>query len=103
MSVMSCSVKGKLSEKKSPLRHFDTHGLAYDSYLRVCGSGDEYGDGFVPCCAGHIGGATQINLQNVRHAYDPSGRECWYGSPDVIGLWHEKMMEQIVHTKVVVD
>ena len=76
LTVMGCSIKGR--------------GLAYDSYLRVCGVGDEHGDGFVPCCAGHLDGASQFNLEGVGHDK--------YGFPDFIQQWHDTMMEQMVYS-----
>jgi len=76
LTVMGCSIKGR--------------GLAFDSYLFVCGVGDEHGDGFVPCCAGHLDGAIQINLEEVGHDE--------YGFPDFIQQWHDTMMEQMVYS-----
>jgi|AntRauTorckE5430_2_1112549.scaffolds.fasta_scaffold01326_2 pimeloyl-ACP methyl ester carboxylesterase len=74
ITVMSCSIKGQ--------------GLAYDSYLRVCGVGDEVGDGFVPCCAGHLEGSIKITVEDVGHEE--------YGFLDHIQQWHDVMIEQMV-------
>mmetsp|Transcript_9276 Transcript_9276/g.13633 ORF Transcript_9276/g.13633 Transcript_9276/m.13633 type:complete len:102 (+) Transcript_9276:120-425(+) len=96
---MSCCIKGRPKRGKSLISFFQNYDWAYESYLRVCGVGDELGDGFVPCCAGHLDGALQINLDNVgHHAYDPSG--CWYGSPQITELWHRKMMVEIMKANV---
>lgn len=91
----SCSVKGNIHKHSILLRPFYTDDLAYQSYLRVCGVGDERGDGFVPCCAGHLEGAVQINLSDVGHTYSPEN--CWYGSPNIIEQWHDEMMTKIVN------
>ena len=77
MTVMSCTTKGE--------------GLSYDSYTRVCGIGNEQGDGIVPCCAGHLEDAIQINLDNVSHEE--------YGTEAVVPLWHDVMMQNIVLPK----
>lgn len=78
ITVMGCSIKGQ--------------GLAYDSYQRVCGDGGQRGDGFVPCCAGHLDGAMQLNLQDVGH-YE-------YGSPSVVKRWHDVLVSYFFHSHI---
>lgn len=78
ITVMGCSIQGQ--------------GLAYDSYQRVCGDGDQNGDGFVPCCAGHLDGAIQINLQDVGH-YE-------YGSASVVKRWHDVVVSEFFHSHI---
>lgn len=78
ITVIGCSIEGR--------------GLAFDSYQRVCGDGSQKGDGFVPCCAGHLDGAIQINLHDVGH-YE-------YGSASVVKRWHDVVVSEILHSHI---
>ena len=70
--------------------------FAYESYLTVCGNGNEKGDGIIPCVAGHLDGATQITLLGVQHSFlHFPGNFNWYGSPNVIRLWHDVMLAEL--------
>ena len=92
---MGKSIKGEQETKSIPiLQHTTLEGFAYESYDKVCGEGNEIGDGVVPCCAGHLDGATHVTIEGVQHSFTFPGD--WYGSPNIINLWHHVMMDQII-------
>ncbi len=111
ITVVGNSIRGKQRKKQQLLDHIrqmlfqqtpDNNNnndmvlletFAYESYLKVCGSGNQTGDGVTPCLSGHLDGATQITLSGVQHSFHFPGD--WYGSSNVIHLWHDVMLSEL--------
>mmetsp|Transcript_12269 Transcript_12269/g.15174 ORF Transcript_12269/g.15174 Transcript_12269/m.15174 type:complete len:391 (-) Transcript_12269:386-1558(-) len=95
ISVIGSSVQGKKESYIIPLLQKNSlEGFAFISYDKVCGEGNQIGDGVVPCSAGHLDGAIQIDLDDVQHSMSFPG--LWYGSSSVIHAWHDVMLKLIV-------
>lgn len=54
--------------------------------------------GVVPQCAAHLEGATQIDLEGIFHSINVPDR--WYGSDNVIDLWHSDMLKLIASSNI---
>ena len=93
LTVIGNALKGVKQERKGPFEPTSPSGFAFNSYEAVCGVGDTVGDGVVPCSAGHLQDALQINLEGIFHSINAPDN--WYGSISVIDSWHTPMMEQI--------
>lgn len=75
----------------------DQHGtlperLAYHTYRRISGRGDEWGDGLVPTSAALLCNAQPITLDGVAH-FTMFG-DVWYGSERIVPLWWKASQEQ---------
>jgi triacylglycerol esterase/lipase EstA (alpha/beta hydrolase family) len=64
--------------------------LAYSSYQLTGGKGDCWGDGITPIVAAHLEGAENITLDQVWHSPRSPGK--WYGTPEVVHQWAERLL-----------
>ena len=60
---------------------------SYRSYKRLCGHGEEWGDGVVPLPSALLAGSASVLLEGVYH-FSRGGRP-WYGNTRVVRLWWE--------------
>ena len=97
ITVMGQSVRGARQVRQKPWEPTTATGFAYESYQGVCGDGSTIGDGVVPGCAGHLTGATQIDLAGVLHSINAPAN--WYGSTNVLDSWHSTMMDCIIKSE----
>lgn len=63
--------------------------LAHWFYRQLCGEGSQWGDGVVPLASARLEGARNLVLDAVSHT--PIGGKRWYGTPDVVRDWWERL------------